>query len=229
LAIHPATQRVEVFLPKINIRNNTLQTFLSYPDFKKSAQSLDNRRLNKQILECEDLIFAEYENNDKFYKNHPARKMWEGHIVSLWQYRNEMLREKKLRMGDKREYNVLKRISKETGIEKRLSVTDLMDCSSSPVLKEKYSDKHPQWFYDQDKMDRLCQSHRRALLIKDFEFYKNKFVDTLDQDINDLVIDGSKLTEYIKHTRNGDKLITASKAKQEFITKNKIYYWDVYK
>ena len=41
---------------------------------------LDMQRLNKQILESDQMIHAELTYNDKFYKNHPVRKMWANNI-----------------------------------------------------------------------------------------------------------------------------------------------------
>ena len=63
-----------------------MQTFLPYPDFKKSLQALDYRRLGKQRVEAYQIIRA-----IKFgggYRNHPAVKMWRGHINALKLYHN---------------------------------------------------------------------------------------------------------------------------------------------
>lgn len=54
-----------------------MQTFLPYPDFYKSAQVLDYRRLGKQRLECKQ-IFNALEGQPSRWRNHPAVKMWEG-------------------------------------------------------------------------------------------------------------------------------------------------------
>lgn len=37
-----------------------MQTFMPYPDFVKCSKILDYRRLNKQILESDQIIDAEY-------------------------------------------------------------------------------------------------------------------------------------------------------------------------
>ena len=54
-----------------------MQTFLPYPDFAKSAACLDNKRLNKQIVECYQILRA---ITDPTYgwQNHPAVNMWRG-------------------------------------------------------------------------------------------------------------------------------------------------------
>lgn len=56
-----------------------MQTFLPYPDFVKSAKSLDYRRLGKQRLECEWILRGSR-------SNHPAAKMWLGHQYQLAEY-----------------------------------------------------------------------------------------------------------------------------------------------
>lgn len=70
-----------------------MQTFLPYPDFRKSLQSLDYRRLGKQRVEAYQIIriikaalqSKEYRGG---YRNHPAVKMWHGHINALKLYYN---------------------------------------------------------------------------------------------------------------------------------------------
>jgi len=75
-----------------------MQTFLPYPDFKKSLQALDYRRLGKQRVEAYQIIrilntasFSEVYRGD--YRNHPAVKMWRGHINALKLYYNLSLDE----------------------------------------------------------------------------------------------------------------------------------------
>ena len=68
-----------------------MQTFLPYPDFKKSLQTLDYRRLGKQRVEAYQIIRAiKYGGG---YRNHPAVKMWRGHINALKLYYNLSLDE----------------------------------------------------------------------------------------------------------------------------------------
>jgi len=59
-----------------------MQTFLAYPDYKLSASVLDMKRLGKQRVEAWQIVQAltvpEYG-----WKNHPAVKMWRGHVPSL--------------------------------------------------------------------------------------------------------------------------------------------------
>lgn len=68
-----------------------MQTFLPYPDFKKSLQALDYRRLGKQRVEAYQIIRAiKYGSG---WQHHPAVTMWRGHINALKLYYNLSLDE----------------------------------------------------------------------------------------------------------------------------------------
>ena len=62
-----------------------MQTFLPYPDFKKSAEILDYRRLGKQRVESWQILDTLL-NNKKAWSNHPAVLMWKGSELSLCLY-----------------------------------------------------------------------------------------------------------------------------------------------
>ena len=62
-----------------------MQTFLPYADFGKSAACLDNKRLNKQIIECKQILMA-LDGKTKGWRNHPAVLMWKGHQGALFDY-----------------------------------------------------------------------------------------------------------------------------------------------
>jgi len=67
-----------------------MQTFLPYKNYTKSAKALDNKRLNKQILEGYQILKVLSNNDPKAaWRNHPAVKMWRGHENSLWDYVTE--------------------------------------------------------------------------------------------------------------------------------------------
>jgi hypothetical protein len=61
-----------------------MQTFLPVADFKSSAQMLDYRRLGKQRLEAAQLVRAITEGGG--WSNHPAARMWAGHVRALKKY-----------------------------------------------------------------------------------------------------------------------------------------------
>ena len=62
-----------------------MQTFLPYPDFKKSAEVLDFRRLGKQRVEAYQVLRTLLGISDG-WKNHPCTKMWKGYEGALKEY-----------------------------------------------------------------------------------------------------------------------------------------------
>ena len=75
-----------------------MQTFLPYKSYSKSAKALDNKRLNKQILEGYQILKVLSNNDPKAaWRNHPAVKMWRGHENSLWDYVMSMVTEAEMR------------------------------------------------------------------------------------------------------------------------------------
>ena len=73
-----------------------MQTFLPYPDFRKSAQSLDNKRLGKQRVEAYQ-IWRVLKGFTKGWRRHPAVLMWEGYTCFLAMYCNACIDEWVLR------------------------------------------------------------------------------------------------------------------------------------
>lgn len=69
-----------------------MQTFLPYSDFKKSAQSLDYKRLGKQRVEASQIYHCLTDKPSR-WKNHPAVLMWAGYEDALAEYHNEMIAE----------------------------------------------------------------------------------------------------------------------------------------
>ena len=53
-----------------------MNTFLPYPSFSACAAVLDNKRLNKQIVEAYQMINGQW-------PNHPCSKMWANNIKEL--------------------------------------------------------------------------------------------------------------------------------------------------
>ena len=63
-----------------------MQTFLPYPDFRKSLGVLDVKRLGKQRVEAYQLIRAI--RGVTGWSRHPAARMWKGHVNALKLYFN---------------------------------------------------------------------------------------------------------------------------------------------
>ena len=163
--------------------------------------TLDMQRLNKQILESDQMIHAELSNNDKFYKNHPVRKMWAKNVYAHMMYRDTMLKAWYHRggKGSRSYYN---------------------------PYETKFAPEFPSWYNNFEQMNKISQSHRKALLIKNFEYYKNFFKD----DICELVLRGKDLKGYTKLITRGKnkgtvKIIKANQHRSEYIRDNNIYYW----
>jgi hypothetical protein len=62
-----------------------MQTFLPYPDFLRSARSLDARRLGKQRVETLQVLRA-LTWPGYGWRHHPATKMWTGYEEALVRY-----------------------------------------------------------------------------------------------------------------------------------------------
>jgi hypothetical protein len=69
-----------------------MQTFLPYPDFQRSAQVLDYRRLGKQRVEAMQILKV-LSGQSKGWVNHPAVRMWRGHETALQAYYNAVVEE----------------------------------------------------------------------------------------------------------------------------------------
>ena len=73
-----------------------MQTFLPYPDFKESAKCLDNKRLNKQIVEVNQILLANlrfHQGIKAGWQSHPAVLMWRDYENAICTYYSELLNE----------------------------------------------------------------------------------------------------------------------------------------
>lgn len=135
-----------------------MQTFLPYKDFDMSAQALDNKRLNKQILEGYQILKV-LSSNDPFaaWRNHPAVKMWRGSETWLWNYVMSMVAQ-----------------ADERGIKTDKNMENLLALQKSEGSH--WGLNEPKWYSDVVAMDRLTTSHKANLYNKDsmyyFDFYK---------------------------------------------------------
>jgi len=68
-----------------------VQTFLPYPNFVASAMCLDDKRLGKQRVEGRQIQNALQSGGG--WANHPATKMWTGHVTALMAYTDACIRE----------------------------------------------------------------------------------------------------------------------------------------
>ena len=71
-----------------------MQTFMPYPEFKRSAKCLDFRRLGKQRVEAMQVHrIVSGKRTEGGWINHPAVRMWWGYQDALAAYHNAMLYE----------------------------------------------------------------------------------------------------------------------------------------
>ena len=68
-----------------------MQTFLPFQSYEESAESLDNKRLNKQILESYQILkVLSGQSASGAWRNHPAVLMWKNAEKSLLIYTNNV-------------------------------------------------------------------------------------------------------------------------------------------
>jgi hypothetical protein len=64
-----------------------MQTFVPFDNFEDSAAVLDNKRLNKQLLEGRQIYNILSSNKTSgAWVNHPAVRMWKGYDNALFEY-----------------------------------------------------------------------------------------------------------------------------------------------
>lgn len=141
-----------------------MQTFLPYPDFERSARSLDARRLGKQRVECLQVVRG-LTVPDYGWRHHPAVKMWRGHLEALGRYTLTCCE-----------------VWTESGRADTCATTVVVDLHAAGVAAirtqaELAADGHlPGWLGDPG----LHRSHQSALLRKDPDFYGPLFRDVPD-------------------------------------------------
>lgn len=130
-----------------------MQTFIPHRSFDRSAKALDNKRLNKQILEGYQILKV-LNNPDPraAWRNHPAAKMWEGHEQALFEYIMAMVKQAELR-GIKTDKN------KENLFALRLQTI------------RNWGNGLPKWYNNKEELKRITDSHKANLYRKDPEFY----------------------------------------------------------
>ena len=130
-----------------------MQTFLPFKSFKTTAEILDSRRLNKQILEAYQILkVLSNMSPTGGWRNHPAVKMWRGHEHSLYQYAMTMVAEANSR-GIKTDKNV-------ENIE-----------TLRAVAGKEWGFNKPEWFGNDAIMLKVTTTHRANLYKKDPEYY----------------------------------------------------------
>ena len=142
-----------------------MQTFLPYKDFQKSAEALDNKRLNKQILEGYQILNVLSNDDPRAgWRNHPAVKMWRGHEKALLEYVMTCVRE-----ADKR------------GIKTENNVANIKALALKKM--DAWGDGLPMWYHDFEKSHRVVATHKANLYRKDPVYYFD-FADSVHDENN---------------------------------------------
>jgi hypothetical protein len=134
-----------------------MQTFLPFSDFTKSAQALDNKRLNKQILECYQILKVLSNPDPRAgWRNHPAVKMWRGFEHLLLDYTMFMVKEANIR-----------------GIKTDKNVANIMELINTHGIDWGFD--IPEWYTNDLTMKRLTTTHKANLYKKDPVYYYDFF------------------------------------------------------
>ena len=124
-----------------------MQTFLPYEDFDQSAAILDNRRLNKQLLEGRQIAnIIVSRKTTGGWVNHPAVNMWRKHHILFYKYLSAIVRE-----CDKREISYMNNWQEINKIYRTIGGEWII----------------PKWLGN----EKFHLSHRQNLYIKDPEHY----------------------------------------------------------
>lgn len=142
-----------------------MQTFLTNKSFLQTAQSLDDRRLNKQRVEAFQIYNAargirldakgNYVGPAIGWRNHPAVRMWRGYESLLCIYGYQISLECQRR-----------NIADNAGLH---------EFFANRMHRHEYI--VPFWYADPVLSDKLIFTHRCNLVRKDAEFYHPKFPD----------------------------------------------------
>jgi len=152
-----------------------VQTFLPYPDAKRTARLLDSGRLGKQRVECLQILSvltglrAPWPPGAKTgpvedyvprgWTNHPAVRMWRGHVDALVAYTLEICAEWERRGYRDTVAPKVRAIATRHGAAQQVAGT---------------SGGRPEWWGRFE----LHESHRSNLLRKDEQHYRQFFPET---------------------------------------------------
>jgi hypothetical protein len=171
-----------------------MQTFLPEYSFTESARALDNKRLGKQRVETLQLLQAiargptcvKSKNGvDKEVKtpwyNHPACKMWHGFESQLIRYGQIICEEWKSRGFRDTCYEKITAMGEQILTSKQRKIAEIETAEllehAQSITEHEFADKiiHPHWYTKE-----LVESHRSNLIRKNSEFYRPKWLETLE-------------------------------------------------
>lgn len=130
-----------------------MQTFMPHKSFDKTAEILDNKRLNKQILECYQVLNVLSNPDPRAgWRNHPAVKMWRGHEFALYNYVQAMIAQ-----------------ANKRGIKTDKNSENIFNLRMRHGLK--WGMGNPEWYDNKKAMKRITATHKANLFKKEPESY----------------------------------------------------------
>ena len=142
-----------------------MQTFLPHPSKRESLDALDNKRLNKQILECYQILkVLSKQSPSNAWRNHPAVLMWEGAENELWRYAMTAVK-----LADMR------------GIKTENNLANLKALAKTSVLS--WGDNDPAWVKSPIVIKRVNATHQANLYRKDPIYYAH-YADSVNSEYN---------------------------------------------
>lgn len=130
-----------------------MQTFMPFANLAESARVLDRQRLGKQRVETLQIVKALVDPSYG-WQNHPAVRMWRGHVDALVRYQRAICFE----WTNNRGY-------RDTCLDKTIDFAGTIGGDGCLFPGDPWA---PEWFGN----EALHASHRSNLLRKDEEFYR---------------------------------------------------------
>jgi hypothetical protein len=163
-----------------------MQTFLPYPAKRDSLDVLDNKRLNKQILECYQILkVLSNQSPSGAWRNHPAVLMWKGAENELWRYAMTAIA-----LADMR------------GIKTENNLANLKALAKVAVLS--WGDNDPAWMKNPTVVKRVTTTHKANLYRKDPIYYAH-FADAVNDKYNQPCCEGCQYYWPTHEEKNGRK------------------------
>lgn len=150
-----------------------MQTFITHADFNISAKHLDNKRLNKQLLEGRQIlkILATGQTSGGWV-NHPAVRMWHGYERVFYKY-----------------LVAIKNECDNRGISTDKNWAAIEELMRKGNYNFSPNEINPWWLTDINMVIRVTQSHRANLYKKDPEYYYDFSINAkLFDDMRDKVV-----------------------------------------
>jgi hypothetical protein len=144
-----------------------MQTFLPFPAKRDSLDVLDNKRLNKQILETYQILNILTGNSkSNAWRNHPAVLMWEGAESELYRYGMTAIT-----------------LAKHRGIKTDKNEENMFMLSRSHNSRN-WEDNTPLWAANPTIIKKVNATHKANLYKKDPIFYA-EFANAVDDPYNE--------------------------------------------